>query len=309
LHLVSLHRTLPYRTVPLPLSLEHFYLGQKHETNHLSGPPFFQEAELIKSKSSQVKNQQVKSKNPAVMMLCSRSRTRTRTHTRTLLLLVLVVTVAHRLQSSTVLGMTIPFSNGNGFSSSGSGSSGSGSGHHEWHETASGIPTTGADWITLPNGQEFQPATFGGDGADGDAGSADHSHSDHSNHSDSEQERAKLVRAQRRFLGYRDNFVDGTETFYSERSQAWRLLGVYIDCDAQDNGDDHKDRRDRDRQLKQQPPQQQQPQSGAGAGLKQQVPKEEDDQDNRKLEDDVQQCQRYMLWAGVSSKSSGNVCC
>jgi hypothetical protein len=123
-----------------------------------------------------------------------------------------------------------------------------GNNSNQWHETASGIPTTGADWISLNSKQEFQPATFD----DHDASTA-----------------AQLVQAQRRFLGYRDNFVDGTETFYAERSQAWRLLGVYIDCDAQDEEDDH------DRKLNK-------------------VKKE------RKL-DDVQECQRYMLWAGVSS--------
>jgi hypothetical protein len=94
-----------------------------------------------------------------------------------------------------------------------------------------------------------------------------------------------LDRAQRRFLGYRDNFVDGTETFYSERSQAWRLLGVYIDCDAQDNNnDDHKDRK-----LSRNTP---------AGGLKQ--PQEEEEADSNKKLEDVAQCQRYMLWAGVS---------
>jgi hypothetical protein len=178
---------------------------------------------------------------------------RSATHGASITLLLMLAVAA--LQSSTVLGMTIPFSNGNTQSENMQDHGG----NHQWHETASGIPTTGADWVTLSNGQEFQPATF--------------SESDHPD----PEEREKLVRAQRRFLGYRDNFVDGTETFYSERSQAWRLLGVYIDCDAQDNEDDHKDRK-------------------LNGGLKTQ--KAEDS--NRKLEDDVQQCQRYMLWAGVS---------
>jgi hypothetical protein len=169
--------------------------------------------------------------------------------------LLLLTALVAALQTSTILGMTVPMN---------SNSDGTGTtenmqdhgGNSQWHETASGIPTTGADWISLPNGQEFQPATF--------------SESDHPD----PETREKLVRAQRRFLGYRDNFVDGTETFYSERSQAWRLLGVYIDCDAQD-ANDHKDRK---RKLNSH-------QQGQG----------------RKLgDDDVQACQRYMLWAGVS---------
>jgi hypothetical protein len=158
----------------------------------------------------------------------------------------LLIVVACVLQTSTILGMTVPFS-------SSSSSSSYSDENTQWHETASGIPTTGAGWISLSNGQEFQPAE----------------------HEDPEK-REQLVRAQRRFLGYRDNFVDGTETFYSERSQAWRLLGVYIDCDAQNNegGDDHKDRT-----LKQN--------SNNGK--------------DRKLGgDDVAACQRYMLWAAVS---------
>lgn len=164
--------------------------------------------------------------------------------TRTLLLIVALQTI------STCTGMTVPFSH---MQEDHDGSTNynynyNGNGNSQWHETtASGIPTTGADWISLPNGQEFQPATF--DQQEGHHGEQD------------QQQQDKLVRAQRRFLGYRDNFVDGTETFYSERSQAWRLLGVYIDCDAQAN---------------------------------------ENHSGDRKLED-VQSCQRYMLWAAVST--------
>jgi hypothetical protein len=41
-----------------------------------------------------------------------------------------------------------------------------------------------------------------------------------------------LRRSQQRFLGYSDSFVDSAETTYDGYSQAWRLLGVYIDCSA-----------------------------------------------------------------------------
>ena len=35
---------------------------------------------------------------------------------------------------------------------------------------------------------------------------------------------------------YRDYFADGSETFWPEGAQAWRLLGFYIDCYAQEQG-------------------------------------------------------------------------
>ena len=31
---------------------------------------------------------------------------------------------------------------------------------------------------------------------------------------------------------YSTQFIDGGETYYDEYSQAWRLLGFYIDCDS-----------------------------------------------------------------------------
>jgi hypothetical protein len=182
------------------------------------------------------------------MMPLLRNSTRSTTHSSfTPLLRLLVVVIA--LKTSSIMGMTVPINtSGSGSSSSSTDNDNTnhgGNNSNQWHETASGIPTTGADWISLSQGQEFQPATF----------------DDHT-----PETQAQLVRAQRRFLGYRDNFVDGTETYYAERSQAWRMLGVYIDCDAQDEEDDH------DRKLNV----------------------------NRKLED-KSECQRYMLWAGVSS--------
>ena len=72
--------------------------------------------------------------------------------TRTLLLAA-TVTIAATLQSSTVLGMTIPFRNNYGNTNTQQTTSENmqdhgGNGHqHQWQETASGIPTTGEDWI------------------------------------------------------------------------------------------------------------------------------------------------------------------
>ena len=65
---------------------------------------------------------------------------------------------------------------------------------------------------------------------------------------------------------YHEVFIDGGETFYDEYSQAWRALGFYIDCDANEADYYEEDRR-------------------------------------RSLEGEDQQggCLRYMLWAAVST--------
>ena len=84
-------------------------------------------------------------------------------------------------------------------------------------------------------------------------------------HQDLSPEKAAALRSvQRRFLGYTDQFADGSETYYDEYAQAWRLVGFYVDCNAQDNDDR--------RQLEQ----------GDGASA----------------------CKRYLLWAAVSETLS-----
>jgi hypothetical protein len=103
------------------------------------------------------------------------------------------------------------------------------------------LPSTGEDWIDMPEGASFQPATT------------------------LDQEKATaLRRAQRRFLGYDQQFVDGSETYYDDYAQAWRLVGFYIDCNAEEY--------------------------------------EQEADDRRKLEDneDSTACERYLLWAAVS---------
>jgi hypothetical protein len=105
------------------------------------------------------------------------------------------------------------------------------------------LPSTGEDWIDMPEGASFQPATT------------------------LDQEKAVSLRnAQRRFLGYDQQFVDGTETYYDDYAQAWRLIGFYIDCNAEEY--------------------------------------EQEADDRRKLEDEDgegEACERYLLWAAVSS--------
>lgn len=49
----------------------------------------------------------------------------------------------------------------------------------------------------------------------------------------SDEDSPLLRQVQHRFLSYySDHFVDGQETQYNEYAQAWRLLGLYVDCDT-----------------------------------------------------------------------------
>ena len=80
--------------------------------------------------------------------------------------------------------------------------------------TPDSIPNSGKNWITLDNGIEFQP------GEDVDP----------------------RIEHVRRLWGTTSNkmdtpvFVDGTDTYYNDYAQAWRLLGMYMDCHYCANG-------------------------------------------------------------------------
>ena len=85
-------------------------------------------------------------------------------------------------------------------------------------------PDTGKNWITLDNGVQFQP---------GDLDPND------------PKVRAATEDARNRMLDsatnsgntdnpYEQQFIDGDETYYDPYSQAWRLLGFYIDCNLLD---------------------------------------------------------------------------
>ena len=125
------------------------------------------------------------------------------------------------------------------------------------------LPTTGQDWISLGgdksgSGLEYQPNDFG----------------------DEDPETARRLRAirDRTLLSwgskdYSTQFIDGGETYYDEYSQAWRLLGFYIDCDSpyEDEGG-----------------------CGGGGG---------GDNDQQEVDangNPVKHCVRYLLWAAVS---------
>ncbi len=131
------------------------------------------------------------------------------------------------------------------------------------------LPTTGQDWISLDGQSEYQPNDF----------------------ADEDPETARRLRAIRdRSLyssftgegdpeGYSKQFIDGSQTYYDEYSQAWRLLGFYIDCDS---------------------PYERQGDCGNGDGG-------ENRNDDGGVQYDangniVRTCARYLLWAAVSEK-------
>lgn len=72
---------------------------------------------------------------------------------------------------------------------------------------------------------------------------------------DDENENPALAHARRRFLagstsGYENEFIDGSESYYNDYAQAWRLLGFYTDCQAPHNNynecNDNNNNRDED---------------------------------------------------------------
>ena len=137
------------------------------------------------------------------------------------------------------------------------------------------LPTTGQDWISLGDksafGLEYQPNDF----------------------DDEDPATARRLRAirDRALLSwgtkdYSNQFIDGGETYYDEYSQAWRLLGFYIDCDSPYEREGDCD-------------------GGGGGG---------NDNDEGGVQYDengniIKSCARYLLWAAVSEKEIYVSCC
>ena len=83
------------------------------------------------------------------------------------------------------------------------------------HSLLKDLPDAGGEWVSLPDGSSsFQPA--------------------------SSNDRA-LRAAQQRFLGQSVPYVDGSETYYDDYAQAWRMLGFYIDCSKNQNWNGEQD--------------------------------------------------------------------
>ena len=153
-----------------------------------------------------------------------------------------------------------------------------------------GLPTTdhGDEWSSLTESVQFLPAS--------DEGSP------------------LLRHAQRRFLSYySDHFVDGQETAYNEYAQAWRLLGLYIDCNAADNaeeqrrrledgdGDDNGDDQGEDANDDQGEDANDDQGEDANDDQGENANDDQGDEEVEEEENDGSVCARQLLWAAVSS--------
>ena len=120
------------------------------------------------------------------------------------------------------------------------------------------------EWVTLENGMEFQPAQ----GLDPPM-----------------EYVRKLSFSSKGFESnpFAEIFVDGTETHYDEYAQAWRALGFYIDCDAQNYDYYYYDNRDKYKEDNE---------NGNNGN---------NNNNGNDPENNIG-CQRFMLWAAVSSQ-------
>ena len=98
---------------------------------------------------------------------------------------------------------------------------------------------------------------------------------------------------------FSSQFVDAYGAEYSRQAQAWRFLGVYIDCRPSDEEEEQDDKRRRT-----------EGQDGEEEGNQQDQNQEQGNRDNEQNEneqvengDDQQRriCSRYALWAAVSN--------
>lgn len=85
-----------------------------------------------------------------------------------------------------------------------------------------------------------------------------------------------LLRRSRHLRDYSDVLADGTETFYDEYAQAWRMLGLFVDCS---DGNEREGRRVEEEDNMEQ--------------------EEEDEDEEEGEEEENKGCKRYILWAAV----------
>jgi len=141
------------------------------------------------------------------------------------------------------------------------------------------LPDTGREWISLSEGLEFQPAADLILNGNKDRSSGVKSGGDVLD----DKQRSQLLRdaAVHRWLvgnsgsysGYENQFADGSGTYYNDYAQAWRLLGFYIDCNSPHNNFNECNENG----------------EGGGGG--------NDNKDNNEVA-----CQRYLMWAAVSTQ-------
>ena len=84
------------------------------------------------------------------------------------------------------------------------------------------LPNTGQDWITLENGVEFQPSSDNPLVVDAAPAS---------------DKNRMLNMLRSNYNPYSNQILhDSSNTQYDPYSQAWRMLGFYIDCTGSSNG-------------------------------------------------------------------------
>lgn len=125
------------------------------------------------------------------------------------------------------------------------------------------LPHTGQQWITLDNHEGGGIEFLPADDFAQSQFDVDYLVQEH---------HARKLAASKNYLsGYANQFVDGAGSYYNDYAQAWRLLGFYIDCNAPfNNNNECYD------------------EGGGGGG---------------RDGDDGAACQRYLLWAAVSTQT------
>ena len=165
------------------------------------------------------------------------------------------------------------------------------------------IPDSGKDWISLPNGVQFQPGNS--DGHEEDEVRLDNlrklafnGFQNGGRNGDEYSTNPQLNQA----------FIDGSETYYNEYAQAWRLLGWYIDCDSCEMAAEGQGGNDNN--------------NNAGFndnfgscwafraynGYEDNQNANADNNNNDKQNQNRSGCQRYLIWAAVSYSLSLCVC-
>jgi hypothetical protein len=97
---------------------------------------------------------------------------------------------------------------------------------------------------------------------------------------------AFLRKAQNRLLNYyKDEFVDGLETQYDEYAQAWRYLGLFVDCNVYA---DNKRRVLEEVEAEDEE-----------VAEEEQAEEEVAEEEEEEVVDDGKICKRYLLWAAV----------
>ena len=122
---------------------------------------------------------------------------------------------------------------------------------------------TDKEWMSLSKSVDYMPASMNDENA------------------------SFLRKAQNRLLNYyKDEFVDGLETQYDEYAQAWRYLGLYVDCNV------YADNKRQLRILEEV--------EAEDEEVAEEEEAEEEVAEEEEVVDDGKVCKRYLLWAAVS---------